>query len=348
MTEKSREYWQRRLILIKESQEKKDLKFYDDLAKQYKAASNRLENEINKWYGRYADNNELTFQQAKIRLKVDELEEFHWTVKEYIRFGKENALNQQWMKELENASIRVHISRLEALQIQMQHQLETLFDGQLTGMEEHLKRSFENTYYHTAYEIHKGFNIGWDLHKFSNDELQNIIFKPWTVDNKTFSDRIWANKHDLINKLHTELTQSIIRGEGPREVIKAIRELLGADTKRAATYKAGRLIMTESAFFSSAAQQKCFNNLDVEKFEVVATLDGRTSEICQDLDGEIIDMKDYQIGVTAPPFHVWCRTTTVPWFDDNYSKRAARGADGKVYYVPGDMKYSEWKEKFVI
>jgi SPP1 gp7 family putative phage head morphogenesis protein len=334
-------------LLIKESQEKKDLKLYDDLVKQYKIASMRLENEINKWYGRYAANNEFTFREAKLRLKADELEEFQWTVQEYIKFGKENALNQQWMKELENASIRVHVSRLEALQIQMKHQIEVLYDGQLVNLEEHIKKSFEDTYYHTAYEIQNGFNIGWNLHKFNDDELKKIIFKPWTVDNKTFSDRIWNNKQELINTLHTELTQSIIRGDGPKNVIIEVKKLLGAENRKAATYKAGRLVMSESAFFSSSAQQKCFNDLDVEKFEVVATLDSHTSEICQDLDGDIFDMKDYEIGVTAPPFHVWCRTTTVPWFDDNYTDRAARGADGKTYYVDGNMNYKEWHKEYI-
>lgn len=349
MTKKSREYWQRRFILIKESQEKKDLQFYDDLAKQYKIASRRLDNELTKWYGRYATNNEFTFAEAKLRLKADDLEEFHWTVQEYIKFGKDNALNQRWMKELENASIRVHVSRLESLQIQMQHQLEILYDGQLVSLEEHLKKSFEDTYYHTAYEIQNGFNIGWGLHKFNNDELKDIIFKPWTVDNKTFSDRIWLNKQELINTLHTELTQSIIRGDGPRKTIIAVKELLGAETRKAATFKAGRLVMTESAFFSSAAQKKCFNDLDVEMFENVATLDTSTSEICQEVDKwDPIPMKDYEIGVTAPPFHVWCRTTTVPYFEDNYTERAARGVDGKTYYVNGNMKYDEWKETFVI
>jgi SPP1 gp7 family putative phage head morphogenesis protein len=86
--------------------------------------------------------------------------------------------------------------------------------------------------------------------------------------------------------------------------------------------------MTESAYFASASQKDAFNDLDVERFEIVATLDSRTSVICQDLDGHIFDMKDYEAGVTAPPFHVWCRTTTVPYFEDNYGERAARDADG--------------------
>jgi hypothetical protein len=59
-------------------------------------------------------------------------------------------------------------------------------------------------------------------------------------------------------------------------------------------------------------------------------------------------MKDYQVGVTAPPFHPWCRTTTVPYFEDNYGERAARDEKtGKTYYVPSNMKYADWKKTFV-
>jgi hypothetical protein len=58
-------------------------------------------------------------------------------------------------------------------------------------------------------------------------------------------------------------------------------------------------------------------------------------------------MTAYEVGVTAPPFHPWCRTTTAPYFADSHGERIARGADGEQYYVPADMKYAEWKEKFV-
>lgn len=82
----------------------------------------------------------------------------------------------------------------------------------------------------------------------------------------------------------------------------------------------------------------------------MATLDGDTSPICQELDGQHFPMKSYQVGVTAPPFHPNCRSCTCPYFDDEFSKdnlRVARGEDGKTYHVPADMTYKEWKEKYV-
>ncbi len=82
----------------------------------------------------------------------------------------------------------------------------------------------------------------------------------------------------------------------------------------------------------------------------VATLDSKTSPICQEMDGKHFPMKDFKAGLTAPPFHCWCRSCTCPYFDDEFSEggmRAARGADGESYYVPDDMSYDEWKKSFV-
>jgi|GEM_PF-3668977 len=61
-------------------------------------------------------------------------------------------------------------------------------------------------------------------------------------------------------------------------------------------------------------------------------------------------MSEYEIGVTAPPFHPWCRGCTCPYFHDEFTadgERIARGEDGKQYYIPGDITYQEWEKAFV-
>ncbi len=68
------------------------------------------------------------------------------------------------------------------------------------------------------------------------------------------------------------------------------------------------------------------------------------------MDGKVFERKDYQIGVTAPPMHPHCRSTTVPYFDDTLTQteqRAARGEDGKTHYMPADMTYKEWYKAYV-
>ncbi len=62
---------------------------------------------------------------------------------------------------------------------------------------------------------------------------------------------------------------------------------------------AGILVMTESAYFSSTAQKECFKELDVERYEIVATLDGHTSDICQEMDGKVFKMSEYERGCNS-------------------------------------------------
>ena len=82
-----------------------------------------------------------------------------------------------------------------------------------------------------------------------------------------------------------------------------------------------------------------FEDLDVEEFEIVATLDKITCEVCGELDGKHFPQSEHKIGVTVPPFHPWCRGYTAPYFEDmrGLGTRAARKKDGTSYEVPDDM-----------
>ncbi|HBG2829454.1 TPA: minor capsid protein [Clostridioides difficile] len=340
---KHKDYWRKRFEQLEEAQNNKSVKYYLELEKQYKLAINSIEKDILAWYNRFAKNEGISLLEAKKLLNTRELEEFKWSVEEYIKYGKENAINQKWMKELENASARVHITRLEALKLQIQQQVEVLYGNELDGIDKLMRDIYTSGYYHTAFNVQQGVNVGWSLMSLDTNRINKIISKPWAIDGLNFSERIWGKyRPTLVNELHTKLTQSIIRGENPKNLVNDFAKRFNVSKSQAKN-----LIMTESAFFASASRKDCFSDLEVEKYEIIATLDLRTSNICRELDGKIFDMKDYQVGITAPPFHCRCRTTTAPWFEDEEGYRAARGEDGKTYYVPSSMKYNEWYEKYV-
>lgn len=338
------EYWKQRFTQLEAAQNRKGATAYLEMEKQYKAAQNELEAQIARWYQRFADSNGISLAQAKQWLKGQDLAEFKWDVKEYIKYGKENAINGAWTQELENASSKFHISRLEALQIQTQNSLETMFAQQMGTMKKALSDVYASGYYHTAYAVQQGFGLGWDIAGLDQAQIEKVLSKPWAVDGYNFSARIWNSKTKLIGEVHNELSKNLLTGADPQKAIDSLAKKMGTSKSNA-----GRLVMTEQAYFSSAAQKDCFNDLDVEEYEIVATLDSHTSDICRSLDGKVFKMSDYKPGVTAPPFHVYCRSTTAPHFKDNFDagERAARGADGKTYYVPDDVTYSEWKKAFV-
>lgn len=341
---KNSEYWKERFQQMENARHESSAEKIIEIQEQIDKAQHAIEEKINAWYQRFANNNNLPLVDAQKQLNSKELKEFKWDVNDYIKYGKKNAVDQRWMKELENASARVHISRLEQIKLQTQQYAEAAFGSYNDILDNHIKDLYKQDYYHTAYEIQKGIGVGYSFAGVDEDKLEKVINKPWASDGANFSDRIWTNKQKLVNQLHTSLTQMCITGEGPDRAIKEIAKAMGSSK-----YQAGRLVMTESAYFGSQAQKECFNELDVEKYEIVATLDSHTSDICQEMDGKVFKMSEYEAGVTAPPFHVNCRSCTCPHFDDEFAggERAARDECGKTYHVPADMTYKEWKETIV-
>ena len=336
----SNNYWTKRFEEEEKQRNISNKAYAKEIEKQYKIAENKIKSDIEKWYIRIADNNQISLADAKKLLTKDELKEFKWTLAEYTQKAKSGA----WKKELENASARVHIQRLEALQLQVKNSIETLKNKENEMLEDYLIKNYEDTYYHSLYEISKGLNLKTSFATLDRNKINQVIGKPWLKDGKTFSDRIWQDKEQLINTLRTKITQSFITGSTLDEAVEDISKFV-SDKIKNKEYVARRLLETESAAYASKAQIEAFKSIDVEKYEIVATLDLHTSEICQEMDGKVFNISDQEIGVTVPPFHSHCRTVIAPYFDDE-STRASRDENGEYKEVKY-MNYKEWKDQYI-
>ncbi len=344
----SAEYWRQRAEAVQRLLMRNAERSLPELDAVFRAAKADLEREIARWFSRFAENNSISLIDAKRLLNSSQLEEFRWTVSDYIRHAEENCLDDKWVKQLENASARYHISRYEALRIQLRQYAETVYGRQLDMTENLLADIYREGYYRTMHMAQIGLNVGFVVQRFDADALTRILKKPWTTDGKTFRDRCWTNKQLLSNTLQTQLTRGIVAGTPPQSLIDTMQKSMDV-----ARYKAGQLVMTESAYFSAQAQKDCFDALEVEEYEVIGTLDTSTCAVCGDMDKKVFRQADYEAGVTAPPFHPNCRCTTAPHFEDwdelGISRtRAARDPEtGKTTDV-GDMNYRDWKEKYVV
>lgn len=338
----NQDYWRQRFAMLEAADHRRSEAYLRELEKLYLNTQLWVQKEIEAWYGRFAKNNCITLTEAKKLLTSRQLEEFKWTVEQYVRAGEQAGLSQQWMKQLENASARFHISRLEAIQMQISQQIELLYGNQVDGIDALLRELIQNGYTRGAYEVQKGIGLGWDLVALDQGKLDALLSKPWTTDGRTFRDRCWGNKAALVGSLHKGLIQSTLRGDAPQKTIAAIQKQFGT-----ARYQAARLVHTETSYFGAVSKRQMYGQLGVEQLEIVETLDSHTCALCQPMDGKVIPLSQYQPGVTVPPFHPNCRGTTCPHYDDMEGERAARDAEGKVYYVPADMTYAEWEKAFV-
>ena len=337
------DYWRGRFSILEDSAHQEAQRTIQDMEELYLDAQRSVQKEIESWYARFAVNNQISLTDARKWLTAGQLEEFHWSVEQYIKIGEQAGLDAAWLKKLENASTRFHISRLEAVQTGIQQQLELLYGNQVDSLDALLKKVVGNGYTHTAFEVQKGVGLGWDITGLDQKKLETLLSKPWTTDGRTFRDRCWLNKNDLVGSVSKSLTQGLLRGDSPAKITTAIQKQFGVHR-----YKAGRLVNTETTYFNAVATKECYKDLDVEMVEIIETLDSHTCSICGGLDGKVIPISQYEPGVTVPPFHPNGRGTTAPAIDPKYAgERAARNADGDVYYVPANMKYADWVQTFV-
>lgn len=334
---KSREYWQKRAEEVATSEHIKADKLNNILKQEYEKAKFSIQKDINFFYQRYANNNQITLSEARKLLSPEELKQFRMSVKEFTRLAKNNP-NKIWTQTLNNQYYRVRVSRLEELQLQIENAIQDLSTKQNEQMTKLLSASYQNPYYKTIFEIQKGLNFGVTFAKVDTKTVEKIIKTPWLEAN--YSQRIWRDNAKLIRTIQTELTQAIIRGEGSRKAAQIVAERMEVGYRNAE-----RLVRTEASHIQNEATFAGYRASGViQKYQYLATLDGRTSHICRDLDGEIFTLAEKEVGVNFPPLHPYCRSTVVAYFNDEIdpSERFARNADGKGYNVPGDMTYKEW------
>ena len=339
---KNADYWRGRFSILEESAHQEADQYIQSLEEMFMDAQRTVQADIERWYGRFASNNGISLTEARKMLTTGQLEEFRWTVDQYIKIGQQANISAEWLKKLENASAKFHVSRLEAIQTQIQQQIELLYGNQLDGLDSLLKKIAGDGYTQSAFAIQKGIGLGWDITALNQKKLETLLSKPWTTDGRTFSDRIWSKKKELVGSVQKELTQGLLRGDSPQKITDAIKNRFNVSR-----YQAGRLVHTETTYFNAISTKQAYQDLGVEKIEILETLDSHTCEICQPLDGTVIPLAQYEPGVTVPPFHPNCRGTTCPHYNDMEGERAARNAEGKVYYVPANMTFTQWKKAFV-
>ena len=337
------EYWRQRVETTKDVSMQKADKFIADMEREYKVASRNIELEVTDFLSRFAENEQMTLSNARKRLNANELKDFKMELEEYIRKGEENGISADWTKQLESASLLHRIDRLQALKMQIDNQIEALAAYKEQGLNKTLGEIFEENYYRNIFDVQQMMGEGTAFAVLDERKIKQAVSKPWRYDGKTFSDSIWENKEKLKYSLERTLTQGIIRGSAPRKIAEAIAKETGREL-----YAAKRLVLTESAKMAEKASEEGYRELGVKEIEIVVALDERTCEVCGEMDGKHFPL-DKAEGLT-PPFHPNCRCTTVPYFNDEFTQgeeRAAKDEDGKTYYVPADMTYKEWREKYV-
>lgn len=336
----SKEYWEKREA-YKLKKGLKDLKKIErELVDEYKKAMSEIGKEISNLFYKYAKDNNLSYSDAKKYLNSSEFKEFKRDLKSYMKLVEETG-NDELLLELNTLSMKSRISRLEEIFYQCGKYINEVYESTNNRLQIAYSSTIKDNYYQTIFDIHKSIGVGVSFSYIDNDMIKEILAFPWS--GRHYSNRLWTNRTKLKNAMVEELTQMLIQGKGVKETSKALSKRLDANLKNCI-----RLIHTEHSFFMSESTAKAYEELGVEKYQFVATLDNRTSEICQKLDGKVFNLKDRVVGVNASPMHVSCRSCEIPHIDNDYSTRFARDSKGKRIEIDASVTYKEWAKIYKV
>lgn len=163
--------------------------------------------------------------------------------------------------------------------------------------------------------------------------IERLMTGEMLITGYTFNELFQTTRDNHARQLRIILARNVAAGTALPQIVNEMRIKNKSLTKgqlKTATYTAIKQAR-EDAIGLSYKQLEA-DGL-VSEWESLATLDGRTSEVCRSTDGVIYKM-DYEEIPDKPPRHPNCRSRIIP----ATSSPARASMDGQVSY----MTYGQW------
>lgn len=339
-SKKQIEYWTARNEKMFLNGERDILEYAKSLKRKYINAADQIEQEIQKFYGKFAVDNNYTMVELKKLLNRDELKSFKNEVANMVDYMKMHFDDKDYVQNLKLLRAKSRISRLEELKTRINFEVEKLYNDVNDSLGEQLQKSFEDGYYQTIFNQQQFLGFSSNFAMLNTKAIETAVKTNYMTEN--YSDVLWKNKTNLMNILNQQIPQGIILGYNPRKVANIASKQLGSKYNSTV-----RLVRTEYNLILNDATAQGYKEAGIEKYQLLATLDSRTSDICREMDGEIFKVKEKEVGINYPPFHPNCRTTTIPYFEpdefDTEIEQYIKDEDGIKHKITDDTQYEEWK-----
>lgn len=336
---KSNKYWEDRANLRMSTYHKNSDETIGKINNAYDKAIEEINKDINRVFYTFQSESGLSIAEAKELLNSNIPKKEFESIRSKINGIEDEELKRSLMAELNAKAYKARITRLEAIKESIRINSAKVADVQLKQGELSYINGINDAYYKTIYDIQKGVGLGFDFSPMPINKVEEIIKNNWS--GKHYSERVWGNTEVLASKLEETIKSGLMSGKSSRKMAKELEEL-GNYGKMASE----RLVRTETTYIANEAELESYKECDIDKYVFVATLDLRTSSMCREMDGKIIEVSKGTAGENLPPLHPWCRSTTIAymgkeWYK-NIRRRARDSETGKTYTVQGDMKYDEW------
>ena len=309
-------YWQDRANEIIEEESKSDAEIAQEIQRIVDEMNADIEDEINRFYVRYATSEGITLAEAKKKIDAVDVQMFQQKAKQYV---ENKDFSDKANAELKAYNTKMYVSREKLLQAQ----LGLIVTYAYAQIEQSMYNYMESAYYRA---LKQQAGILGETIQVSINDVKTIIFTPF--ENHKWSTRLWSDMETVRRHVQKTTRHVLLRGRHPYEFIKDMRKDTGATT-----YNMKRLLLTETARVQTEASKRHMLDQHGEdaEYEFVAKMDSKTTKTCKGLNGETFKVKDMVPGVNAPPMHPFCRSAVAPHIDPDWEDKFFEEREGRYF-----------------
>ena len=270
------------------------------LEKIYAEMYRHAEDEINRFYGKYADAEGIDITEAKKRVTQADIKAYEALAKEYVK-NKDFSDRANAEMRLYNATMK--INRLEMLKAR----IGVYMVAGINDIDQYYEKVITDR---TRQEIERQAGILGETVSTADTvkRAENIVNASFF--NATYSERIWSHQDRLRSMINIELQKGLIAGIGSRQMASNIRKEYDVSLA-----DAHRLMVTELRRVQTDVAMDSYKASGVEKYVYMA-VNPRACPICREIDGEVYNVADAEPAKNAPPMHPRCHCTTAPYVDE--------------------------------
>lgn len=329
MNKRTDNYWAQRSVKRLAKAEKASIPYLKQVQKTYNDSAKATVESVKAMYRAYY-RNDKTFNMAALNMIAPQ-GDIKRLKDEMKRLGLSTSLPKQY---------RGRMTRLELLNAQMWAEAKKAYLKENVYSTDLYDKIFRESYYQTGFDMAKGLGENLAFSNLDKTTVEKVLETKF--EGKDFSQRIWSNTDHLAESLKDIMAKAIATGQPLERTSMEVRERFAVGTSNA-----NRLIRTETCYFENNAELAAYAEMGIEEFVFMATLDSRTSDVCQNMDGKRFKMSKAQIGENVPPLHPNCRSTIRAYLGEEFepTTRIARDPQTGKNYDIKNMTYEQWKKQ---
>jgi SPP1 gp7 family putative phage head morphogenesis protein len=318
----------------------------------------------------------MTHDSFDDKLYEDMIESVANAENDLIRVYEEafQSLRDKLLARIKSAELTGEDLRIEGLLIEIDQEITRLYDELGRNIQSSFYQNYTEAYYRTSYGIELGLNASGTVAKIPFPVLPTESIRAAfseVIAGHTFFERLDHQAMTARWKIREAVSSTLIQGQTPAQLAKQIQGIY--DTFENARGNAQAAARTELLRAYSYGQQESMDRAEDAgvkfKYRWDATLDGRTRDSHQAMDGQIAKLNEddgkyyFKLpserliegprmtgpgGASLPAAEVVncrCRKMALP-YGIAPTARAALTPSGDWVMVAGDVKYEDWVNQY--